>query len=72
MSAATADAGGDDELQSRSQQSPLASQRAKQSKAPTEANRTGKFGGYFPLGYKEAYSQWVCAVVSYSGGQNAD
>ena len=59
MSAATANSGGDDELRSRSQQSPLASQRAKNAKTPTEANRTGRFGGYFPLGYKEAYSQWV-------------
>lgn len=58
MSATTANTGGDDELRSRSQRSPLASQRAKQSNTPTEANRTGKFGGYFPLGYKEAYSQW--------------
>ena len=58
MSTATAN-GNDDDLRSRGQQSPLASQRAKQSSAPTEANRTGRFTGYFPLGYKEGFSQWV-------------
>ena len=57
---ATAASGGDDDYQSRSQQSPLASQRAKQGNNPTEANRTGRFsGGYFPLGYKEGFHQWV-------------
>ena len=59
MTSATANAGEDDELRSKPQQSPLASQRAKQNNTPTEANRAGKSGGYFPLGYKEAYSQWV-------------
>lgn len=49
-----------DESRSRGQQPMLASQRAKdQTSAPSEANRTGKFGGYFPLGYREAVSQWV-------------
>ena len=50
---------GNDNLQARGQQSPLASQRAKQSNTPSEANRTGRMSGYFPLGYKEGFSQWV-------------
>ena len=60
MSTATTN-GNDDDLSSRGQQSPLASQRAEQSSGPTEANRTGRFTGYFPLGYKEGFSQWVLA-----------
>ena len=40
----------------------LASQRDKQSNTPTEANRTGRFTGYFPLGYKEGFSQWWANV----------
>lgn len=52
--------GSDNGFNSRSQQSPLASQRAKQAaNAPSEANRTGRFGNYFTLGYKESFSQWV-------------
>jgi len=59
MSASTASSS-DDDYTSRTQQSPLASQRArKQGNPPSEANRTGKFGGYFTLGYKEGFSQWV-------------
>lgn len=56
---ATTTDGKDDELQSRVQQSALASQRLKQSSTPSESNRTGKIGGYFTLGYKEGFSQWV-------------
>lgn len=56
---ATETSGRDGELQSKGQQSPLASQRAKQDGHPTEENRTGKVGGYFTLGYKEGFSQWV-------------
>ena len=53
--------GSDDDLRSKSQQSPLASQRAKSQQHPSEANRTGRFSrGYFPLGYKEGFNQWVC------------
>ena len=49
-----------DDIRSRGQQPMLASQRAKQSQRPTESNRTGKIDrGFFPLGYKEAVSQWV-------------
>ena len=52
---------GDDEYKARRQQSMLASQRQKASdnSTPTEANRRGQFGGYFPLGYKEGFQQWV-------------
>lgn len=61
MSTATAN-GNDDDLRARNQQPVLGSQRAKaQAKStPTEANRTGRVSGYFPLGYKEGFSQWVC------------
>lgn len=40
----------------------LASKRAKQSNTPTEANRTGRMGGFFTLGYKEGFSQWWANV----------
>ena len=60
MATATAD-GSDDNIRSRGQQPMLASQREKANNTPTEANRTGKFGGFFTLGYKDAVSQWVCA-----------
>ena len=56
---ATTASGDNDDLRISKQQPILASQRAKQSNTPTEANRTAKFGGYFPLGYKEGFSQWV-------------
>ena len=60
---ATAASGSDDDYRSKAQQSPLASQRAKQANQPTESNRTGRFGGgYFPLGYKEGFNQWVCQL----------
>ena len=62
MSTTTANPGDDDELRSRPQQSMLASQRAKQTSKSTETKKAGKFGGYFPLGYKEAYTQWVRQV----------
>ena len=59
MSTSTAPSSNDD-YNSRAQQSPLASQRAKKAgNAPSESNRTGRFGGYFTLGYKEGFSQWV-------------
>jgi hypothetical protein len=57
---ASASSTSSDDVPPRGQQPMLASQRAKeQSRAPTEANRTGRFTGYFPLGYKEGFSQWV-------------
>ena len=52
MAAATANSNEGDEMRSKTQQSPLASQRAK-----AEGNKSG---GYFTLGYKEGFSQWVC------------
>lgn len=58
MAATTTD-GSSDDLHTRTQQSPLASKRAQQSNTPTEANRKGRFGGFFTLGYKEGFSQWV-------------
>lgn len=56
--------GGDDKVRSSSQHSPLASQRNKASNTPTEANRTGRIGGYFTLGYKEGFSQWWTNIPS--------
>lgn len=59
MSDTIADNGNDD-FRSRGQQPMLASQRQNAgNNTPTEANRTGKVGGYFTLGYKEAIGQWV-------------
>ena len=52
MSTDTAD-GGDDEVRSSSQQSPLASQRK------SASNTSKRTGGYFTLGYKEGFNQWV-------------
>ncbi|KAL8809807.1 MAG: hypothetical protein Q9200_003093 [Gallowayella weberi] len=57
MTATTASDSTDD-VHVRTQQSPLASKRAKESNTPAEENRKGKFGGYFTLGYKEGFSQW--------------
>ncbi|KAL8859324.1 MAG: hypothetical protein Q9178_004262 [Gyalolechia marmorata] len=57
MTATTANGGGDD-ARMRTQQSPLASKRAKDDGTPAEENRKGKFGGYFTLGYKEGFNQW--------------
>ncbi|KAL9584950.1 MAG: hypothetical protein Q9212_001803 [Teloschistes hypoglaucus] len=61
MAAATTD-GSSDDLHTRTQQSPLASKRAQQGNTPTEANRKGRFGGFFTLGYKEGFSQWWANV----------
>ncbi len=47
-------AGGDDQLRVQTQQSPLASQRAK-----AESAAASRAQAYFPLGYKEGFSQWV-------------
>ena len=58
--AATATASGrDDDISTKTQQPMLASQRAKQNRAAAEENQTAKRGGFFPLGYKEGFSQWV-------------
>lgn len=48
-----------DDSQTRSQQSPLASQRAKQEGKTAENGRAAKSGGFFTLGYKEGFNQWV-------------
>ena len=50
----------DDESQfrNRTQQSPLASQRAKQANADGQGSKS-RFSGVFPLGYKDTFSQWV-------------
>lgn len=53
-------ANSDGDPASRTQQSPLASQRAKQQGAPQTKR------GYFPLGYKEGFSQWVSTVITLS------
>jgi hypothetical protein len=59
MSASTSSASSDD-VRPRGQQPMLASQRAKeQTNASSAASRTSRFTGYFPLGYKEGFSQWV-------------
>ena len=47
----------DSEIQSRTQQSPLASQRAK-----AENPRRSRFENLFPLGYKQGFSQWWSAL----------
>ena len=62
MATATAN-DSDDEYRARGQQAMLASQRAKENKTPTEANRTGRMGGMFTLGYKDGFSQWVRAIT---------
>jgi len=43
------------DISQRTQQSPLASQRAKQQQSN---GRTAVKSGYFPLGYKDGFSQW--------------
>ena len=48
-------------FKNRTQQSPLASQRAKQAKADRqEAKRTS----IFPLGYRDTFYQWVRMLIS--------
>ncbi|KAI4162484.1 MAG: hypothetical protein LQ342_003899 [Letrouitia transgressa] len=57
MASATTN-GDDNNFSSRPQQSPLASQRAKQNNTPSEQNSKFKMGSYFTLSYKEGFSQW--------------
>ena len=66
MSRVTAD-GGDDQGQGSSRHSPLASQRNKVNNTSTETNSRGRTGGYFTLGYKEGFSQWV--TIPFQGRQ---
>ena len=47
----------DSEATSRTQQSPLASQRAKEA-----GQRKSRLDGLFPLGYKQGFSQWWSAL----------
>ncbi|OCK82544.1 alpha/beta-hydrolase [Lepidopterella palustris CBS 459.81] len=56
---ATSASSGDDlrDRSQHSQQSPLASQRAKD-QAASEANQRGRFAQWFPLGAKEGFNQW--------------
>ncbi len=57
---ASTTSGSQDDLRAGQQKPMLASQRAKlEQTGPSEANRTGKVGGYFTLGYKEGFQQWV-------------
>lgn len=58
-------ASNDEEYRSRGQQSPLASQRQQQAgSVPPQAPNGRGFNGYFPLGYKEGFSQWVRLLPS--------
>lgn len=65
--ASTSASGNDDISYSRPQQSPLASQRGKQNASPNESNQsqTAKSGGFFPLGFKEGFSQWVWSDLAH-------
>ncbi|KAI9807682.1 MAG: hypothetical protein M1825_005623 [Sarcosagium campestre] len=55
--ASAADSSSDNEFKSKTQQSPLASQRAK------EQGSTSKFSGFFPMGYKEGFNQWWASIA---------
>lgn len=57
-----------DDVRTRGQQPVLASQRAKleQQNHPTAANRTGRVAAFFPLGYKEGFTQWVREPINAS------
>lgn len=57
--ALTGESSGPNEVQTRVQQSPLASQRAKQESNSGRNGQAAKAGGFFTLGYKEGFSQWV-------------
>lgn len=57
-----------EDVRGRTQQSPLASQRAKEQ---SEARPAGRFGQWFPLGAKEGFSQWV-SVLRFSRGDSAN
>lgn len=58
MTTATTD-GDDDEVRKTSRHSPLASQRKTAENTPTKTGSKGTTGGYFTVGYKEGFSQWV-------------
>ena len=65
MSATTADSNNNDELRNKGQQSPLASQRAKAENNDAKDESPAKRFGYFPVGYKEGFSQWVSRVSAW-------
>ncbi|KAI9891455.1 MAG: hypothetical protein M1814_002774 [Vezdaea aestivalis] len=52
----------DTNLKNRTQQSPLASQRAKQGARPNGIEPNGPKAAYFPLGYKDGLSQWWASI----------
>lgn len=60
MSTASVSGSGDD-ARARKQQPMLARHRSKEQQMshPTEEQRMGRAGGWFPLGYKDGFSQWV-------------
>lgn len=51
----------DSEVASRPQQSPLASRRQKEADS---SKRQSRFTGFFPMGYKEGFSQWWSAPAA--------
>ena len=55
----TGESGEANEMQIQVQQSPLASQRAKQEGNTARNGQAARAGGFFTLGYKEGFSQWV-------------
>ena len=55
-------------IHARAQQSPLASQRAKQNNQPSGNNTRAKSGPFFTLGYKDGFSQWVRIPLVYLSG----
>jgi cardiolipin-specific phospholipase len=60
MSSHAADSDGDVDIRSGGQQSPLASQRTKETGGT--AQRMKRFDGMFPLGYKQGFSQWWASI----------
>lgn len=53
--------GQESELRNKTQQSPLARQRAKENGETEKAG--GRFSNLFPLGYRDTFSQWVCLYI---------
>jgi cardiolipin-specific phospholipase len=50
---------GSEDVRGRTQQSALASQRAKE-----QGQQMGRFAQWFPLGAKEGFSQWVRGALA--------
>lgn len=56
----TAASGSERDLKNRAQLPMLAAQRPDdRANTATGANRAPRFAQYFPLGYREAFNQWV-------------